>query len=203
MKRVVFEKEYVHPPKIFCVGRNYVKHIEELNNTLPSSPVIFIKPNVCICQEDSVEIDFLDVRYEGEISFLLKNSQIIGAAFGIDFTDKTKQDELKKAGLPWEKAKAFRNSAVFSEFVAINSVENLSLELYLNEKLKQKGSIKEMINRPEFILKDIAIYFDIEDFDIVMSGTPEGVGSVKKGDIIEGILYDNEEIISSKKWRIV
>jgi len=126
-----------------------------------------------------VEIEFLDVRYEGEISFLLKNSQIIGAAFGIDFTDKTKQDELKKAGLPWEKAKAFRNSAVFSEFIAINSVENLSLELYLNEKLKQKGSIKEMINRPEFILKDIAIYFDIEDFDIVMSGTPEGVGSVK------------------------
>ncbi len=117
MKSVMFENKKVIPSKIVCIGRNYVEHIKELGNEMPSSMVIFNKPNSSVSDtlfEPANEL----CHYEGEISFLITNSKISGVGFGLDLTKRKIQGSLKEKGLPWERAKAFDNSAVFSEFVS-------------------------------------------------------------------------------------
>lgn len=177
-------------------------HIDELQNKRPEQPVIFIKPNVCICEEETVPLALDNVRYEGELSFLLKNGKPVAVAFGVDFTAASEQEYLKERGLPWEKAKAFRNSAVFGVFVKFQDLSGLSLELHLNGELKQKGGVAEMLFAPATIIEDIAKYFDIEEGDILMCGTPSGVGQVKAGDVVSGKIMENGKILTEKAWEI-
>jgi 2-keto-4-pentenoate hydratase/2-oxohepta-3-ene-1,7-dioic acid hydratase in catechol pathway len=182
--------------KIVCVGRNYVEHIKELNNLIPDEPVYFIKPDSSISDEIIIPNELM--HYEGEISFLIGDKLKVG--FGFDFTLREKQKKLKEKGLPWERAKAFKNSAVFSEFVEFDDINSLSLEVYKNNELVQKGSVKEMIYKPEFLLKDIDNIFGLFNGDIVMSGTPKGVGVVSRGDLFEGRIYENDKLLISKSW---
>lgn len=200
MKSVIFERKKVYPSKIICVGRNYTKHIEELGNKNPEEIVFFIKPNSSISNQ--LIKPEKRCRYEGEISFIFKDGEIAGVGFGIDLTLVDEQNRLKSKGLPWEKAKAFDNSAVFSEFVKINpsDINDLSLELYINGKLKQKGSIKEMIYKPYEIITEMKKYFTLYDCDILMTGTPSGVGEFEKGDIFIGRIYLKNKIIVEGKW---
>ncbi|MFW6308243.1 MAG: fumarylacetoacetate hydrolase family protein [Campylobacterales bacterium] len=202
-KRVVYRGREFNPPKVFCIGRNYVEHIEELNNKRASEPVVFMKPNISICEEERVLIPLEDVRFEGELSFLLKERRPIAVGFGIDFTAASVQERMKKNAHPWEKAKAFRNSAVFSEFVDFYSLEELELELYKNDILVQKGGVKEMIFDPFSCIDEVYKYFEIEEFDILMSGTPSGVGAVALGDVLEGRVLEGQKELVSKKWEIV
>lgn len=202
-KSVVYKDDSLAPPKLFCIGRNYVEHIEELGNKRGSEIVVFLKPNVSICEDSKVFIPLEDVRFEGEISFLLKEKRPIAVGFGIDFTARAVQERLKANAHPWEKSKAFRNSAVFSEFVEFSSLEALTLELYLNDKLVQKGSVSDMIYDPFSCIDECDKYFEIEEFDILMSGTPSGVGSVSLGDRLEGKIYEGNRELVSKKWEIV
>lgn len=162
-----------------------------------------MKPNVSICEDSKVFIPLEDVRFEGEISFLLKEKKPVAVGFGIDFTAGAIQERLKAKAYPWEKAKAFKNSAVFSKFVEFSSLESLNLKLYLNDKLVQKGGVSDMIYDPLSCIDECDKYFEIEEFDILMSGTPSGVGKIASGDRLEGKIFDGEKELISRKWEIV
>ncbi len=201
-KRVKLEKKLVSPSKVICIGRNYVEHIKELDNETPSSMVIFNKPNSAICEK----LLFIDknCRYEAEISFLMENDYISAVGFGLDLTKADIQNEMKKKGLPWERAKAFNNSAIFSEFVFLNNIKydvsKLRLELFINEKLVQFANYDLMIYKPVQIINEIKTFMTIEDHDILMTGTPKGIGTFKIGDEFVGKIFIGDELIIEKMW---
>ena len=198
MKTVNF-KEKITPCKIVCVGRNYVEHIKELNNEVPTEPVYFIKPNSSI----SDEIIYREgLHYEGEISFLIRDKKIVAVGFGFDLTLRDIQTKLKQKGLPWERAKAFKASAVFSDFIEIEDLNNLEVEVIKNGEVVQRGGTNLMIYKPDFLVKDIDEIFGLDDGDIIMSGTPKGVGRVEKKDEFVGRIYKNGKVLVEKNWRV-
>jgi len=199
MKTINFNNKKILPCKIVCVGRNYVAHIKELNNEIPSEPVYFIKSNSAITEELKV-VDYSPTHYEGEICFLIENKKIVGVGFGFDLTLREIQSKLKQKGLPWERAKAFRGSVVFSDFVEIDNVNDLGIEVYKNGELVQKGDVSLMMYKIEFLVSDIDRIFGLDDGDIIMSGTPKGVGVVNRGDRFEGRILKNKEILIQKEW---
>ena len=200
MKTVNFNNREITPSKIVCIGRNYVEHIEELGNEIPSSMVIFMKPNSSIssklltCKDEPI-------HYEGEISFMILDGKISGVGFGLDLTKRGLQSKLKEKSLPWERAKAFDGASVFSNFVKFSgATDSLHVKLFINDKLIQDGSVTHMLYRPEEMLNEIESFSSFEDGDIVMSGTPKGVGIVKSGDLFFGQIFCGDELLVEKKW---
>ena len=131
MKFISRDGQKIYPSKIVCIGRNYVDHIRELGNEVPKEPVIFLKPNSAINSGIySSESDV--IHFEGEMSFVVENGELAGIGFGLDLTKREVQTSLKARGLPWERAKAFDRSAVFSEFVGFDGdISQLRLELFI------------------------------------------------------------------------
>jgi len=200
MKTVILNKKEITPSKIVCIGRNYVDHIKELDNEVPTTMVIFMKPNSSI-SEDLISNNVDTIHYEGEISFLIKSGQISAVGFGLDLTKRGVQSKLKEKGLPWERAKAFDGASVFSEFVKFDGdLNSLSLKLFINDILIQDGGVSLMINTPEDMIKEIESFSSLYDGDIVMSGTPKGVGVVKKGDKFLGQIMQEGNLLVQKEW---
>ena len=193
MNKIKLNKEDIFPSKVVCIGRNYIDHIKELNNEIPKENVFFFKVNSTICDKLIFPKKFKECHYEAELSFLIKNNKIVAVAFGLDLTLRHIQSKLKQKGLPWERAKAFDNSAVFSEFITFNKdINKLGIELYINKKLRQKADVSLMINKPDDIIQEILTFCSFEDGDILMSGTPSGVGTLNIGDIFDcRILYED------------
>ena len=200
MKTVIVDGKRVAPSKVVCVGRNYVEHIEELNNEMPTSMVIFMKPNSAL--SETLVSGKNPLHYEGEISFLIKQGRVSAVGFGLDLTNRMLQNELKEKGLPWERAKSFDGAGVFSTFVSIDETEvsKLSMQLWINGVLTQEGGVDLMIHKPLEIIKEINSFSSLIDNDIVMSGTPKGVGSFKSGDIFVGKIFVGKKEIVSKEW---
>ena len=200
MNSVIFDSNKVKPSKVVCIARNYVEHIKELENEEPKEMSLFIKPNSSITDRLILPA-FGECHYESEITFLIKDSRFAGVGFGLDLTLRDIQSRLKNAGLPWEKAKAFDKAAVFSKFISFDGdINRLGVALYINGELRQKGNVSLMIHKPDEILKEAMNYFTFFDYDLLMTGTPKGVGTYKKGDVFSGkILYDND-IIVEKDW---
>lgn len=201
MNKVLFEEKEIFPSKVVCVGRNYAEHIYELGNEIPSSMVLFMKPNSSISQSLHVRQDE-PVHYEGELSFLVKDSKIEAVAFGLDLTKRELQNELKKSSLPWERAKAFDGAAVFSPFVKVKQadIKSLSLKLYINDRLMQKGGVESMMYKPADIIKEIENFSTLLDGDIVMSGTPKGVGIVNQKDNFRAEIFIADKRIIQHSW---
>lgn len=190
----------ITPSKIICIGRNYVEHIHELNNDIPTQPVVFLKPNSAI---SNVLYSFHreQLHYEGEMCFVFESGRFNAVGFGLDLTKRKLQDELKVKGLPWERAKAFDASALFSPFIEISSINNnLSLELDINNTNIQSGSIPQMITKPDEILNEVQTFMTLNDGDIVMTGTPKGVGIIHKGDVFSGRIKQADEVITHSNW---
>lgn len=187
--------------KVICIGRNYVEHIHELNNEIPKSPVIFLKPNSSISKTLRLT-DKREIHYECEIVFSFDNqSRIKAVGVGLDLTDRKLQSRLKVNGLPWELAKAFDNSAVISDLVEIpeSDILKLSFKAYKNNTLIQHGSYELMMYKPNQIidfLKDNNI--SICKNDLLMTGTPKGVGIINIGDKFKIELFcDNNKILET------
>jgi len=203
MQFVKLNGKEIIPSKIVCIGRNYVEHIEELNNEIPTEPVIFIKPNSAISSEVYSNQDD-PIHYEGEICFLIQSNSLFAVGFGLDLTKRELQTKLKSKGLPWEKAKSFDKSAVFSEFVIFSGdIQNLNMELYLNNKRVQKAGYDLMLNKPAEILNETRHFLTLEDGDLIMSGTPKGVGVLKAGDTLTGKIYQRENLLVEASWRVL
>ncbi len=186
--------------KIVCIGRNYVEHVKELNNEIPAEPVYFMKPVSCISNEIKLP-GYSPMHYEGEICFLIGEKLKVG--FGFDFTLREIQSALKQKGLPWEKSKAFKGAAVFSGFVEFNDINSLGIEVYKNGNLVQKGDVSLMIYKPQFLFEDIERIFGLNTGDIVMTGTPKGVGVMEKGDEFEGRILSNDKILLKRIWKVL
>lgn len=197
MNKIFLDDIEITPSKVVCIGRNYMDHISELNNEVPEEMVFFIKPNSSISNRLNFPKNQNSCHYEAEISFMIEENKISAVGFGLDLTLREVQSKLKQKGLPWERAKAFNGSAVFSKFVNFSGdISKLEVELYINGELKQKGDYSLMINKPEEIISEANSFLSFEDGDILMSGTPKGVGEFKIGDVFIGkILYDNKVII--------
>ncbi|WP_341274642.1 fumarylacetoacetate hydrolase family protein [Shewanella maritima] len=176
MNSIMVANRKVTPSKVVCIGRNYVDHIKELANEQPTEPVIFIKPNSAISQQ-IVLSGGDEIHYEGEICFAVQSGQLSAVGFGLDLTKRQVQSQLKAKGLPWERAKAFNGSAIFSDFVTLPSdITELHMELYINEKLTQAGDYAQMIFKPAEFLADISNFLTLEDGDVIMSGTQKAWG---------------------------
>jgi 2-keto-4-pentenoate hydratase/2-oxohepta-3-ene-1,7-dioic acid hydratase in catechol pathway len=194
--------------KIICIGRNYAKHIEELANEKPTSPVVFLKPDSAILPKNNpffIPPFSNDVHYEVEILVKInKVGKFIDAKFahkyydeiglGIDFTARDVQDQCKEKGLPWEKAKAFDGSAVIGEFYSKEQfdLDTISFQLYKNNTLVQDGKSNTMLWKIDELIAYVSQYFTLKKGDIIFTGTPEGVGKVSENDVLKGVLEGRE-----------
>jgi len=191
--------------KIICVGRNYADHAKELGNDIPDEPVIFMKPKSALLQSHTPFYypEFSnELHYECELVLrVCKNGKYIqerhasnyynGITVGIDFTARDIQDELKKKGLPWEKAKAFDNSAAVGKFIDVTPAmnrKNINFTFYKNKELVQTGNSGNMIFSIDSLIANISNYFSLNIGDLIFTGTPAGVGECVVGDILEAFL---------------
>ncbi|MFL9485271.1 fumarylacetoacetate hydrolase family protein [Chitinophagaceae bacterium LWZ2-11] len=196
--------------KIFCVGRNYSEHAKELGNEVPEEPVIFMKPKSALLQSHTPFYypEFSnELHYEAEIVLRIsKNGKYIredqaakyynAITLGIDFTARDIQAELKKKGLPWEKAKAWDNSAVIGKWIDLTPEllkKPVLFSLQKNKEIVQKGNTKDMIFSFEAIVAHISNYFSLNIGDLVFTGTPAGVGECVVGDVLDGYI-DQEKM---------
>lgn len=197
---VKWQDETIVPSKVVCIGRNYVDHIHELNNEVPDNMVVFNKPSSAISQ-DLLAFHEEQLHYEGELCFLVQGGKFVAVGFGIDLTKRTMQSALKSKGLPWERAKAFDGSAVFSEFISIDNLEqDMSLTLSINEQVIQSGGTSLMIYKPQQILDELNTFMTLVDGDVVMTGTPKGVGKINSGDIFRGSISIGNQVVCSHRW---
>jgi 2-keto-4-pentenoate hydratase/2-oxohepta-3-ene-1,7-dioic acid hydratase in catechol pathway len=201
MKNIRVENTSVIPSKVICIGRNYVEHITELGNEIPDEMVVFLKPNSAI-SSSLISFHQESLHYEAELSFVYLQGRFSAVGFGLDLTKRGLQSHLKAKGLPWERAKAFDGSAVFSEFVEITKVSStLSLQLKINDRIIQQGGVELMMYKPDEILKELQTFMTLQDGDIVMTGTPKGVGVIKPNDNFKGSILFEDKVIVSAKWQ--
>lgn len=198
--------------KIFCVGRNYADHAKELGNAVPEEPVIFMKPKTALMQSNAPFYypEFTnELHYEAEVVLRIsKNGRYVDESsahkyydaftIGIDFTARDIQAELKKKGLPWEKAKAWDNSAIIGKwFPFTEELRNkpIHFSLQKNKEVVQSGNTEEMIFPFDEIVSHISQYFSLNIGDLVYTGTPAGVGECVTDDVLEGF-YQKEKVFA-------
>jgi len=204
LQQITYQGRNVTPSKIVCVGRNYVAHIRELDNDVPEEMVVFVKPNSSISEVLRASHDEADLHYEGELSFLIENGRFAAIGFGLDLTKRELQSTLKSKGLPWERAKGFNGAALFSQFVEIpGSLGGIHFELDINGRTIQSGNIQLMMYKPADILDELASFMTLVDGDIVMTGTPKGVGLVNVGDKFNARVYHSDKVLVSAEWSAV
>ena len=162
--------------------------------------VVFFKPNSALSTTlHSFHEEVL--HYEGEIAFVVKNSKLAAVGFGLDLTKRELQSGLKKKGLPWERAKAFNGAALFSDFVALPAnLSELTLELRVDGDMRQVGGVELMMYKPDAILHELSLFTTLEDGDIIMTGTPAGVGTVLRGEVFEGQILSAGKSLVSANW---
>lgn len=201
--------------KIICVGRNYAAHAKELNNAVEEEPVIFLKPETAMIP--AKQPFFLpsfseEVHYETELVIRInKVGKNIEEKFahryydeitlGIDFTARDLQQKLKTKGLPWELAKGFDGSAPVGQFQPLQkfgkNINDLRFRMLLNGEVKQTGHTADMIFNVDRIISFVSGFYTLKIGDLIFTGTPQGVGPVKAGDVIEAIL-EEESVLSVK-----
>lgn len=191
--------------KIIAIGRNYAAHAKELNNAVPTKPIIFLKPDTAVLKDNKpfyLPEFSSDIHYELEVVLKIgKEGKHISEKFaanyydeiglGIDFTARDIQSEHKEKGLPWELAKAFDNSAAVSPFLPKADFEdmyNLKFELQINQETRQNGHTANLLFSFEKIIAFVSQYITLKKGDLIFTGTPEGVGQVKQGDQLEAWL---------------
>jgi len=193
--------------KIICIGRNYAEHAKELQNEIPDEPVIFIKPDTAVLRNNSPFYipDFSkDVHHEVELFVkITKVGKSIPLQFastyynqiglGIDFTARDLQTNLKAKGLPWEKAKGFDYSAVIGKLYAKENfdIHNIDFTLVKNGETIQSGNSSQMLFGVDSIISYVSQFFTLKIGDLIFTGTPPGVGPVKKGDCLEGFIGES------------
>ncbi len=197
--------------KIICVGRNYSDHAKELNNSVPTEPVIFFKPDTALLQNNSpfyFPSFSTNIHYECELVVKInKVGKNIDAKFahryyseialGIDFTARDLQDELKAKSLPWERAKAFDSSAAigtFVDFASLNNKENILFDFYKNGELVQHGNSADMLFSIDQVIAFVSQFATLKVGDLIYTGTPAGVGPIAIGDVFTGKLEGTENL---------
>jgi len=191
--------------KIIAIGRNYAEHAKELNNPVPGTPVIFMKPDTALLKDDKpfYHPDFSqDIHHEIEVVLKIsKDGKHIDQKFagnyfdeialGVDFTARDIQQRHKEKGLPWELAKAFDNSAPVSAFLPKSrfaDLHNLNFRLDINGDTRQEGNTSNMLFPFNYIISFVSRYITLKKGDLIFTGTPQGVSKVNIGDHLQGYI---------------
>ena len=194
--------------KIICIGRNYLAHIKELDNDLPTEPLFFMKPDTALLPEGEAfpYPDFSkEIHYETELVLrVCKSGRNIAEqdahfyyddiTVGIDFTARDLQNDCKAKGHPWEKAKAFDGSAVIGKFKSVKDLDNpndIAFGMKLNGDWRQQGHSRDMIFTFDRIIAHVSRFVTLQEGDCIFTGTPQGVGPVHVGDVLDLVL-ENE-----------
>lgn len=193
--------------KVVCVGRNYVEHAKELNNPVPSEPLLFMKPATALvpmAEPIAVPRERGAVHFETELAILIGESlhqadeqaaqhAIAGVGLALDLTLREVQDRLKQKGHPWEISKAFDGACPLSAFLTPASVldlQNVQVRLSVNDQVRQDGNSAQMITPVLKLLSYISQWFTLEPGDVVLTGTPAGVGPLQPGDALRVEIVD-------------
>lgn len=185
--------------KVVCVGQNYYDHIKEMGSVTNEQAVLFMKPNTALCDLNLpliIPVDKGECHNEAEVAILIKSplkhvtpqqamQGVWGIGIGLDLTLRDVQKELKSLGRPWELAKAFDNAAPLSPFFPLNEfddVQNITFELFVNSELRQQGHTQKMIRTVAELLSIISENFTLMPGDVVLTGTPAGVGPLTPND---------------------
>jgi len=199
---------------IFCIGRNYVEHAHELGNEVPTSAIIFMKPDTALLaagENFSIPSFTNDLHFEGELVLRVsKKGKNLSEAHpngipvieycdaisvGIDFTARDLQNKLKKDSLPWEKSKSFDGSALIGNWINkknIDDLNNLDFSLTKNGDIVQKGNTSKMLWKIDKLISEISKFFTLKIGDIIFTGTPSGVGRVNENDNLVGYINEKE-----------
>jgi 2-keto-4-pentenoate hydratase/2-oxohepta-3-ene-1,7-dioic acid hydratase in catechol pathway len=188
--------------KILCVGRNYAEHAKELNNPVPTSPILFIKPSTSAVEiEEPIERQFShgDVHFETELALLIGERMsnvsaeeamrgVIGAGLALDLTLRDVQSALKEKGHPWERAKAFDGACPLSRFVQVEGGdvdwEAVTFHLDIDGQRQQSGQISDMLFGLPALLEEMTRTFTLEPGDVILTGTPSGVGQLPRDAVL-------------------
>ncbi|KAA3609790.1 MAG: fumarylacetoacetate hydrolase family protein [Calditrichaeota bacterium] len=202
MNKILFDdgREF-NPSKIVAVGRNYSEHIKEMHSEKTKQPVLFLKPNSALCNLEaplSIPQNMGEVHHEIELALSISEDCsniseneamrfIAGYGIALDLTLRDIQSEAKKKGLPWAVAKGFDNSCPISKFVAleVSDAQNLEISLIKNGTQMQRGNTNQMIFKVAELISYISSIFSLKQGDIVLTGTPAGVGPLQSGDILQ------------------
>lgn len=185
--------------KIVCIGRNYLDHIRELENNIPEQALLFIKPSTALCSIEQplfLPQNLGECHNEVELALLVKDkidkhshenfsASIWGVGLGLDLTLRDLQTKLKSSGQPWERAKAFDHSCPMTQFVPIDeftSLDDIEFSLTVNEQLRQNGNSNKMMRSIDMLIDEIRQVFTLLPGDIILTGTPAGVGALQSGD---------------------
>ncbi len=187
--------------KVVCIGRNYLDHIRELNHAVPNTPILFMKPATALLGLDhpirlpegrgechhEVELAVLIGRELHNVDVVTARQAIAGYGIALDLTLRDLQNELKKQGHPWETAKAFDGSCPLSPFLkpeALPDPQAVDLSLRINGAIRQQGNTRQMMMGIFELLAYISTHFTLEPGDVVLTGTPAGVGPLHSGDAL-------------------
>ncbi|WP_409307745.1 fumarylacetoacetate hydrolase family protein [Pectobacterium sp. B1J-3] len=193
--------------KVVCVGSNYSEHIKEMGSATPTEPVLFIKPETSLCdlrQPVAIPKNLGSVHHEVELAVLigtpLKQANeervaraIAGYGVALDLTLRDLQSEFKKAGQPWEKAKAFDGSCPISGFIPVSEFvdpQQTELSVKVNEEIRQQGNTRDMITPILPLIAYMSRFFTLRAGDIILTGTPKGVGPIQSGDMLKITIND-------------
>lgn len=200
--------------KIICIGRNYAEHAKEMKSELPKEPVFFMKPDTALLKEEDFYLPDFTKDLHHEIELVLKiskagkhiepqfaNKYYEEIGLGIDFTARDIQAKCKEKGLPWEKAKAFDNSAPIGRFVnkKLLNLNDIAFELKINGQTRQVGSSKDLIFSFDAVIAYVSQFVSLKVGDLIYTGTPEGVGQVHIGDKLEGFMNGEKMLQLSVK----
>ena len=209
--RVHITKQELPVGKILCLGRNYAEHAKEMSSEVPTTPVVFLKPPSALIQDgDPIVLSSIsnDIHHEVELVVAIGKGgksipaaraldHVLGYGIGLDMTMRDVQHEAKKRGLPWSVAKGFDTSAPVSEIIPrkeIGNVQDLTIRCAVNGTVRQQSSTSEMIFPVDKIIEYVSSIFTLERGDLIFTGTPAGVGSVKSGDVVEAELVGYTKI---------
>ncbi|MCZ7555154.1 MAG: fumarylacetoacetate hydrolase family protein [Bacteroidia bacterium] len=206
----VILRSATHPVSIgsmYCIGRNYLRHIQELENEVNAEPVLFLKPAASLITEGRmIELPAYssDVHHETELVLLIGREgrhiaeeqaldYLAGAGIGLDLTARDTQQKLKEKGLPWTLAKGFETAACVSDFLPLSMLpplDSLRFTLQVNGALRQEGDTSLMIFSVPRILAFISSIVTLLPGDLIFTGTPHGVAAIHEGDVLDLRLGD-------------
>ncbi|ODS22435.1 hypothetical protein AB835_14205 [Candidatus Endobugula sertula] len=202
--------------KIVCIGRNYTAHAAELNNPIPDTPLLFIKPNSTLSDfSGKVNIPYSLglVHHELEIAILIGKyltshssrheieRGVLGVGLALDLTLRDIQHQLKKRGHPWERAKCFPGACPISEFASsdkIDDLNSLNIQLLKNNQLQQQGSSNQMIFPIIDLIQQVAEIFTLDPGDVILTGTPSGVSPLNHRDFLDAQLVTDQLLIRAQ-----
>ena len=200
--------------KVVCIGRNYLDHIDEMKSEVPTEPLLFMKPKAALCdltQPLVVPKERGECHNELEVAILLNkplinsdidsvNDAIWGVGLALDLTLRDVQASLKDKGQPWERAKAFDLSCPVSGFIPVSrftQLQNLSFSLHINNELRQQGNTSMMLHSIAALIAHMSSVFSLEAGDIILTGTPKGVGPLLSSDRLTVSLHDHFDITTT------